>query len=192
MRAPTEEFRRLDLRVHALLADVPLRDVHVVELRGGGAGRTLADVQAAVPDEKLMRANPLVRALFAIRFAVGRWLGWDAPARAHPEESYVARVDDELKRQSSVTPGAPRGLFRALYELPRESLQEIRNATVHAFLAQALVENGDGYRLYWAVYVKPVSGFTALYMAAIEPFRRLVIYPSIMRRIGRQWAQHQW
>ena len=69
MRAPTEEFRRLDLRVHALLADVPLRDVHVVELHGGGAGRTLADVKAAVPDEKLMRANPLVRALFAIRFA---------------------------------------------------------------------------------------------------------------------------
>jgi uncharacterized protein DUF2867 len=192
MRAPTEEFRRLDLAVHAILNDVPLRDVHAVELHGGGAGRTLSDVHTVVPDSELMRANPLVRFLFGVRAAIGRLLGWDAAPHAHPESSYLARLDDGLKRRSLVVPGSPLGLFRALYLLPHESLSEIRNATVHAFLATALVENGDGYRLYWAVYVKPVSGWTKLYMAAIEPFRRFIIYPSIMRRIGREWAAHQW
>jgi hypothetical protein len=192
MRAPTEEFRRLDLAVHAILSDVPLRDVHAVELHGGGAGRTLADVQALASETKLMRANPAVRFLFAVRAAVGKIFGWDAPTHAHPEDSYIARVDDGIKRRSEIAPGTPQGPFRVLYLLPRESLSEIRNATVHAFLATALTDKGEGYRLYWAVYVKPVSGWTKLYMAAIEPFRRVIIYPSIMRRIGREWAAHQW
>jgi hypothetical protein len=41
---------------------------------------------------------------------------------------------------------------------------------VHAFLASVLTETLDGYRLYWAVYVHPVSRLTPLYMALIEPF----------------------
>ena len=96
-----------------------------------------------------------------------------------------------LARRSLVVPGAPDGIFRTLYQLDRESLSEVRNATVHAFLAQALVPHDDGYRLYWAVYVKPVSRWTRLYMAAIDPFRRLVVYPSLLRRIAAAWNDRQ-
>jgi len=28
-----------------------------------------------------------------------------------------------------------------------------------------------------------------LYMAAIAPFRRLVVYPAIIRRVQRAWAE---
>jgi hypothetical protein len=76
-----------------------------------------------------------------------------------------------------------------LYVLDRESLMEIRNATVHAFLSSVLVETPSGYRLYWAVYVKPVSRLTPLYMALIEPFRRFIVYPAIFRRIRRGWEE---
>jgi hypothetical protein len=78
--------------------------------------------------------------------------------------------------------------FRLLYLLGRESLAEIRNATVHAFLCAALYERPSGYRLYWAVYVKPVSWLTPMYMALIEPFRRFIVYPAMLGRIRRAWT----
>jgi hypothetical protein len=189
MRVSPEEFQRLDLAAHAILGDVPLSDVSVVDLPGGGPGRTLADVRALGGEERLTRANPIVRALFGLRGALGRALGWDRPAGAAGDRatSYLHRLDDDLKRRSAIAPGTPEGSFSLLYLLDRESLTEIQNATVHAFLAQALVESPSGYRLYWAVYVKPVSRFTRLYMGAIEPFRRFIVYPSILGRIRTAW-----
>jgi hypothetical protein len=44
-----------------------------------------------------------------------------------------------------------------------------------------------GYRLYWAVYVKPASWLTPVYMALIEPFRRLIVYPAMLARVRRAW-----
>jgi hypothetical protein len=78
--------------------------------------------------------------------------------------------------------------FRLLYLVEHESLAEIRNATVHAFLCAALFERPDGYRLYWAVYVKPSSWLTPVYMAVIEPFRRFIVYPAMLGRIRRAWT----
>ena len=45
MRVPPAEYLGLKLRVHELLRDVPLYDVSVVDLPGGGAGRTVADIR---------------------------------------------------------------------------------------------------------------------------------------------------
>ena len=70
-----------------------------------------------------------------------------------------------------------------------ETLAEVRNATVHAFLASVLTETPGGYRLYWAVSVHPVSRLTPLSMALIEPFRRCIVYPAIFRRIRRAWEE---
>jgi hypothetical protein len=38
-----------------------------------------------------------------------------------------------------------------------------------------------------AVLVKPNGRFGAAYMAAIMPFRHLIVYPPLMRGIGRDW-----
>jgi hypothetical protein len=46
-----------------------------------------------------------------------------------------------------------------------------------------------GYLAYLAIYVKPVHRFTRLYMAAIAPFRRLLVYPAIIRKVERGWAE---
>ena len=40
-----------------------------------------------------------------------------------------------------------------------------------------------------AVYAKPNGRFGAAYMAAIRPFRHLIVYPAMMRQIERQWRQ---
>jgi hypothetical protein len=48
------------------------------------------------------------------------------------------------------------------------------------------VRTASGYRLYWGVYVIPVSWLTRPYLLAIEPFRR-ILYPAMLRRIRRAW-----
>jgi hypothetical protein len=188
MRVPPQEFLRLPLEVHSILRDVPLHDVSAVDLPGGGPGRTLADVQSVIAEDQLRKANPLVGALFALRLFVGKVLGWDSEARRSLAESYVHRLPQELRARSETVPGTREGMFIVVYRLEHEALAEIRNATVHAFLCSVLQPQADGYRLYWAIYVKPVSWFTPIYMAAIEPFRRFVVYPAILGRIRREWV----
>ena len=189
MRGPKAEFLALELEVHGLLADVPLHDVSALDLPGGGPGRTISEVRRLVGVERAGDSGRAVRGLFALRSAIGRTFGWDREEASHARESYVDRVGPGLRARSEVEPGTSDGTFRQLYVLPSELLGEIRNATVHAFSCMALRETASGYRLYWAIYVKPVSRFTGLYMAAIEPFRRFVVYPSILRRVREKWVE---
>jgi hypothetical protein len=75
IRVSPQEFRSLPLEVHALLHDVRLHDVSAVDLPGGGEGRTIADVQSLIAQERLVQANPIVSALFRLRRAVRRLSG---------------------------------------------------------------------------------------------------------------------
>ena len=182
MRVSPAEFLALDLEVHALLRDVPLRDVSAVDLPDGGK-RTLADVKRLL---QLGRERPrgLAGALVRLRRWIGRLLDWDLP-RSEPLS--VNRLTDDLRCRSLVPSGTLDGPFKILYALPFESLAELRNATVHAFACMALVPRAGGYRFYLAVYVEAVSRFTPIYMAAIEPFRRFVVYPAMGARLRAAW-----
>lgn len=190
-RADPEAFRRLDLEAHRLLAGVPLHDVWRVDLPGGGPGRSLADVRSLLAFESVARTNPAVRFLFRLRGWLGTLFRWDAagsePAAADAR-SFLARVPDSLRRRSDPEPGSQDGPFTLLYALEREAVSEVRNATVHAFSVLALEPGAEGYRLHWAIYVAPVGRFTGLYMALIDPFRRLLIYPAVLRHLRRAWA----
>jgi hypothetical protein len=185
-------FRALDLRAHALLADVPLHDVWAVDLPGGGDGRTLADVRAAMRGNALSSATPLVRALFSIRGALGRLFRWDETTPALRSRSFVSRLTDADRAASLVPPGTEDGFFTVLYVRPQEAVSEALNATVHAFLTFALVrrEDGSGYGLYWAIHVAPVSPLTGAYMALIDPFRRFIVYPAVLWRVREAWIRH--
>ncbi len=190
-RIDPREYERLDLRVHTLLAGVPLHDVWAVDLPGGGSGRTVADLRALVSLESLTRANPAARFLFALRRWLGRAFGWDRQPQDASEASFLARLGEADRERSLVPPGTPEGPFRILYVFPREGVSEIHNATVHAFSVFALDERPGGYRLYWAIYVQPVGGVTSWQMRVIDPFRRFVIYPAALRYIRRAWARAQ-
>ncbi len=95
----------------------------------------------------------------------------------------------ELREASLLPCGSADGLFTVLYAFENEGVGEISNATVHAFSAMALERVESGYRLYWAIYVAPVSRLTPVYMAAIDPFRRFLVYPSILRRLHEGWIK---
>ena len=111
--------------------------------------RGMADVRALLTPQLLASANVLVRGLFALRGLLGRLFGWDSGERVDSRLSYVHRLSDTLKARSAVPPGTTAGLFKWLYVLERESVAQVRNATVHAFMGWALEETASGYRLYW-------------------------------------------
>jgi len=37
------------------------------------------------------------------------------------------------------------------------------------------------------VYVRSVGRLTPVYMALIDPFRRLIVYPSLLRSVRATW-----
>jgi Protein of unknown function (DUF2867) len=189
MRVKPAEFQKLNLRCHALLSDVPLHDAWAIPLTGGGSGRTVREAHALLFGTRHPPANAAVRGLFALRHALGRAFGWDDERHDPPALSYVHRLTEADRAQSQVPPGTRQGAFRVLYMFDDEALSEIRNATVHGFLALALAPKIGGYTLYMAIYVKPVGRFTALYMAAIDPFRRLLVYPALTRHAQQCWSR---
>ena len=183
MRVPTTEYLRLRLRAHELLRDVPLYDVSAVDLPGGGPGRSIADVRAL---ETVAASSRIASVLYGTRRFLGRVFGWDRrPMR--PEESRLRRLSERDRLESEVPPGTSVGAFLLIYQFRDEMLIETRNATVHGWVCSALAPTADGYRLYWGVYVLPVSWLTRPYLIAIEPFRR-ILYPALLARIRRAWV----
>ena len=78
--------------------------------------------------------------------------------------------------------------FTSLYLIADEWAAEIVNRTVHGVMHVGWVSDGDGpYRGELAVYVKPNGLLGAGYMAAIRPFRHLIVYPPMLRQIGQVW-----
>jgi len=189
MRVKAADFQKLDLRCHALLSDVPLHDVWAIPLHGGGPDRSVQDARAILFGDRRPPSNLAVRGLFALRFALGRAFGWDDERHSPLGVSYVHRLNEADRSKSQVPPGTREGRFRVLYVFGNEALSELRNATVHAFLALALTPTPGGYTLYLAIYVKPVSRFTTLYMTLIDPFRRLVVYPALGRHAQQRWSR---
>ena len=184
----TQEFERLPLRVHDFLAGVPLHDVWVLDLPRVRPGITL--------DEFLRRAStrpftlpPLVRALLNIRVFVGRLLGWDREQATAGSDSFAIRMTDADRSRSLVPAGTREGVFRVVYRFENEQLLELINRTARGGALSAIVETANAYRFYFAVYVRIVSRFTPIYMAMIDPFRKLVVYPSYLRTVRVTWER---
>ena len=182
----TQEFERLPLRVHDFLADVPLHDVWAVDLPHTRSGITL-DEFLRTASARPCRLSPTVRALLNIRLFVGWALGWDREPNAAACESFAARMTTADRSKSLVPAGTREGLFRVVYRFDNEQLLEVNNRTAHAAALSALVETASAYRFYFGVYVRNVSRFTAVYMALIDPFRKLIVYPSLLRSVRTTW-----
>ena len=183
-----QEFERLPLRVHDFLTGVPLHDVWVVDLPRMRSGITL--------DEFLRTAragpfapSPVVRALLSMRFFVGRLFGWDREPDATVREAFATRLTTADRSKSLAPAGTREGHFRIVYRFENEQLLEVSNRTAHAAALSALVETADAYRFYFGVYVQKVSGLTPVYMALIDPFRKLIVYPSLLRSVRSTWSQ---
>jgi Protein of unknown function (DUF2867) len=185
-RISTHEFEQLPLRVHAFLADVPLHDVWAVDLPRLRSGITLDQFLKAAGG-RLFTPSPMVRALLSIRFFVGRLLGWDRERDATVRETFATRLTAADRSRSLEPAGTRAGLFRIVYRFENEQLLEVLNRTAHAAALSALVETRDAYRFYFAVYVRSVGSLTPVYMALIDPFRKCIVYPSLLRSVRTTW-----
>jgi hypothetical protein len=183
-------FSALPLRVNTLLADVPLHDVWAVDLPRLRDGVTLENVLHrsgrdvfGSRDAKL-RALPVAsRALFQLRLLLGRVFGLEREPHDAEATSFARRLTAEDRARSSVVSGTRAGNFRVVYRFENEQLLEVHNRTVHAAALSALEKTADGYRYYFAVYVVRVGWITPVYMALIDPFRRWIIYPALLKNI---------
>ena len=112
-----------------------------------------------------------------------------------PDRLQRSRVDAQTVEpgtdhsRSLAAAGTQHGFFRVVYRFENEQLVELINRTVHAAALTALVETATVYRFYFGVYVRRVSRFTPFYMALIDPFRKLIVYPSLLRSVRARWNQ---
>jgi hypothetical protein len=183
------EFHDVPLRVHTFLAGVPLHDVWAVDLPSPRDGVTLDEFLRA-SSGCLFAPSPVVSALLSVRFFLGGLFALDRPApTAAPPATFSDRLTPADRTRSLAPAGTKDGLFRVVYRFENEYLMELINRTAHAAALSALVETAGSYRFYLAVYVRSVGKLTPLYMALIDPFRKLVVYPSLLRSVRASWRR---
>jgi hypothetical protein len=188
LRLPSAAHTSRPWRIHGLTRDFRLEDVWALPTPGGPDDfpRLVQRFASGDPSRGSSRA---ARTLFALRWEIGRLLGWDAADAGLG--SRVPTLRDRLPVDLRDAPSGPdfEALpFSSVYLLDDEWAAEIANRTVHAVLHLGWVPDGTGrYRGQMAVLVKPNGLFGAAYMAAIRPFRHLIVYPPLLRDIERNW-----
>jgi Protein of unknown function (DUF2867) len=181
MRLPNTAHTSRPWRIHELTWDFRLEDVWELPRRGGPDDfpRLVQRFASADPSQGSSHA---ARALWAIRWKVGGLLGWDDPDAGLG--SRVPTLRDRLPADLRETPGPDFDTlpFTPLYLTDSEFAAEIANKTMHGVMHIGRVPDGSGgYRAQLAVLVKPNGRFGTVYMAAIRPFRHLIVYPAAMR-----------
>ncbi len=188
MRLPKSAHTSRPWRIHELTPDFRLEDVWALPTPGGPDDfpRLVDAFAAGDPTQGSSRA---ARLLWAIRWKAGELLGWDRPETGLG--SRVTTLRDRLPADlREVAPGPDFDTlpFSSLYLLDDEWAAEIANETVHGVMHIGWVpDESGGYRGQMAVLVKPNGLLGNAYMAAIRPFRHVLIYPPAIRQIERTW-----
>jgi hypothetical protein len=187
MRLPNSAHTARPWRIHELTRDFRVEDVWALPTPGGPDDLPRL-VQLIAAGDTSTNPSRAARALFAIRWKVGELLGWDDPDAGHGSQRSTLR--DRLPGDLREAPGPEFDTlpFTSLYLLDDEWAAEIVNRTVHGVMHIGWVPDGTGgYRGQMAVLVKPNGLFGTAYMAAIRPFRHLIVYRPMLREIGREW-----
>ncbi|MFI9559334.1 DUF2867 domain-containing protein [Nonomuraea endophytica] len=188
MRVPSTAHTGRPWRIHDLTRDFRVQDVWSFRTPGAGPDDfplMLAALRAI--DGPAGQSLP-VRLLFWARWKLGDLLGWDRPATGIGTRT--ASLRDRLPGDLRSAPVEPLGSdgFTSVYLLGDEAARESANKTVHSIMHLGWVPAGDGeYELRMAVVVKPNGLLGRLYMAAITPFARLIVYPALTRRWEAAW-----
>jgi len=182
--------------IRRIASDFKLLDVWALPVHGGrdDFDSFLEEMASFDPTNA---GSAVSRALFWVRLRLGALFGWDDTTKKRRipgarEASLTERLPDPLR--GSANPrlgGAMRrvaGGFVPLYQTADEWAAEIANDTVHGVLHLAWAEEGDGrYGAQMAVYVKPRGRLGEMYLKLIAPFRHLIVYPALLRHVGRAW-----
>jgi hypothetical protein len=174
-------------RIHEIAPGFKLEDVWALPAPGGPEDFASA-VRLIASFDPARSSSGAVRVLFALRWKLGELLGWDDPGTGIG--SRVKTLRERLPADLRDAPGPEFDAmpFDSLYLLEDEWAAEAANETMHGVMHFGLVPDGSGsYRLQMAVLVKPNGLLGNAYMAAIRPFRHLIVYPPLLREIERTW-----
>jgi Protein of unknown function (DUF2867) len=196
MRLPRKAHTSRPWRIHELSEDFELEDVWKLPTPGGPDDLARLVQQIASPSEEPF----IVRVLFALRWKLGKLLGWDRPDAGVGER--VRSLREGLPPDLLAGPRGPDlravpgrealdgpPIFSSVYQTHDEWVAEFANKTVHSLMHIGWVpdDSGTGYHAQMAVLVKPNGWLGKAYMAAIKPFRYALVYPLLLRSIERQW-----
>jgi hypothetical protein len=193
MRLPNTAHTSRPWRIHELVGDFRLEDVWALPTPGGPDEFPLL-IQGFAASDPAQGPSRISRALWAIRWKVGGLLGWDDLDTGIG--SRVPTLRDRLPDDLRDGPAGPEFKdlpFRSLYLTGDEFAAEVANKTMHGVLHLSWVadEARNGYHAQMAVYVKPNGLFGKAYMAVINPFRHLVVYPPALRQIDQVWRARE-
>lgn len=204
LRFRRDGFVRLPNAVHEahpwviaqIAPDFKLLDVWALPVEGA-RGEFASFLESMASFDPAESGSALSRVLFWLRNRLGAWFGWDDATKkrsipGHTETTLSARLPDDLRGSAkSLVIGPMRraaGGFVPLYRTDQEWAAEISNDTVHGVVHLAWVEQGGSrYRAQMGVYVKPRGKLGEIYLKLIQPFRLFIVYPALMRQIGRAW-----
>jgi hypothetical protein len=189
MRLPDSEHTSRPWRIHELTADFRLEDVWALPTPGGPDDFPQL-VQLAASLDPANSSSVAVRVLFDIRWKLGALLGWDDPDTG--VGTRVPTLRDRMPADLTEGPTPPEFAlpFEPLYLLEDELAAEVANKTMHGVLHLGWVrDETGGHRGQMAVLVKPNGLLGNAYMAAIAPFRHLLVYPRAMSEFGRAWRE---
>jgi hypothetical protein len=201
-------------RIHEIVPDFRLEDVWALPTPGRADEFPIL-VEGLATADPARTPSRAARALWSLRWKLGELFGLDDPSSGL--ESRVGtlreRLPDDLR--AATGPEFERLPFTSLYLTDNEFAAEIANQTVHGVLHLGWVpepsategsgaersnaeeddteESGargsGGYRGQMAVYVRPNGLLGNAYMAAIKPFRYLIVYPQMLRAMERRWDE---
>jgi hypothetical protein len=187
MRLPNTAHTSRPWRIHELTRDFRLEDVWGLPAPGGPDDfrRGVQVIASLDPSHSSSRA---VRTLFAIRWKVGGLLGWDDPDAGIGSRVPTLRDELPVDLREAQGPDFDALPFTSLYLLDDEFAAEVANQTMHGVMHIGWVPDGTGsFYAQMAVLVKPNGLLGTAYMAAIRPFRHLIVYPPMLREFEREW-----
>ncbi|SDY78968.1 Protein of unknown function [Saccharopolyspora shandongensis] len=192
MRIPKVAHTAQPWRIHEFTHDFRIEDVWSFRAPDAGPDDFPVMVKALKTAYDTRKAPAAVRFLFAVRWKLGALFGWDTPRAGLGGR--VASLRDRLRLGLAATANdaAPcADPFSEVYQLDNEAARELANKTVHTVMHLGWVQTNDGgYELRMAALAKPNGLFGRLYMAAIAPFRYLIVYPALTRQWERAWLDH--
>ena len=188
MRLPDSAHTSQPWRIHELTRDFRIEDVWGLEAPGDEGDFERA-VHLIAGYDSAHSSSWAVRTLFALRWKIGGLLGWDDEKTGLG--SRVLTLHDRLPADLRERPGPEfEGLpFDSLYMLDDEFAAEIANKTMHGVMHIGMVDDDAGRRAQMTVLVKPNGLAGRAYMAAIKPFRHLIVYPQMIRDFEREWGE---
>jgi hypothetical protein len=191
MRLPNTAHTSRPWRIHEIVPDFRLEDVWALPTPGAADEFPIfvEGFAAADPAATLPRA---ARALLSLRWKLGDLLGLDDQGAGLGSRVKTLRERLPADLRAAAGPEFASLPFTSLYLTDDEFAAEIANQTMHGVLHLGWVTEDSGtYRGQMAVYVRPNGLPGNAYMAAIKPFRHLIVYPQMLRAMEQRWQKRQ-